>query len=212
MDKSSKHLKNVEHKIDELQKPLSCSHLTFNSSNDRTTSTGAMDDGGGAMISWTVLSLLHSLNIRAKRTIRCVLWSCEEFGGIGADQYFLAHEDEVSTMSIVMESDMGVFHPLGLEFQGNNKAKQIIQTISQQLISINATQVIPGGGGTDISPWQQRGVPGASLLNDNRNYFAYHHSNGDTMNVLNSTDVDLAAAVWAVYAYAIADLDDLLPR
>ncbi|CAF4985426.1 unnamed protein product, partial [Rotaria sp. Silwood1] len=172
----------------------------------------AMDDGGGAMISWTVLSLLHSLNIRAKRTIRCVLWSCEEFGGIGADQYFLAHEDEVSTMSIVMESDMGVFHPLGLEFQGNNKAKQIIQTISQQLISINATQVIPGGGGTDISPWQQRGVPGASLLNDNRNYFAYHHSNGDTMNVLNSTDVDLAAAVWAVYAYAIADLDDLLPR
>ncbi|CAF1394938.1 unnamed protein product [Adineta steineri] len=42
---------------------------------------GAMDDGGGAMISWTVLSLLHSLNIRAKRTIRCVLWSCEEFGG-----------------------------------------------------------------------------------------------------------------------------------
>ncbi|CAF3571883.1 unnamed protein product [Rotaria sp. Silwood1] len=156
---------------------------------------GAMDDGGGAMISWTVLSLLHSLNIRAKRTIRCVLWSCEEFGGIGADQYFLAHEDEVSTMSIVMESDMG-----------------IIQTISQQLISINATQVIPGGGGTDISPWQQRGVPGASLLNDNRNYFAYHHSNGDTMNVLNSTDVDLAAAVWAVYAYAIADLDDLLPR
>jgi carboxypeptidase Q len=49
-------------------------------------------------------------------------------------------------------------------------------------------------------------------LNDNRNYFAYHHSNGDTMDVLNSTDIDLAAAVWAVYAYAIADLDNLLPR
>ncbi|CAF3093294.1 unnamed protein product [Rotaria sp. Silwood2] len=173
---------------------------------------GAMDDGGGAMISWTVLSLLHSLNIRAKRTIRCVLWSCEEFGGIGGDQYFLAHEDEVPSMSIVMESDMGVFRPLGLEFEGNNKAQQIIQTISQQLISTNATQVVPGGGGTDINPWQQHGVPGASLLNDNRNYFAYHHSNGDTVNVFNSSDIDLAAAVWAVYAYAIADLDDLLPR
>ncbi len=55
-------------------------------------------------------------------------------------------------------------------------------------------------------------MPGASLLNDNRYYFAYHHSNGDTMDVLNSTDVDLAAAVWTVYAYSIADLDDLLPR
>jgi carboxypeptidase Q len=80
------------------------------------------------------------------------------------------------------------------------------------LISINAAQVVTGGGGTDIDPWVERGVPGASLLNDNENYFAYHHSNGDTMNVLNSTDVDLAAAVWAVYAYAIADLDNLLPR
>jgi carboxypeptidase Q len=80
------------------------------------------------------------------------------------------------------------------------------------LISIYAAQVVTGGGGTDIDPWVERGVPGASLLNDNENYFAYHHSNGDTMNVLNSTDVDLAAAVWAVYAYAIADLDNLLPR
>ncbi|CAF3920176.1 unnamed protein product [Rotaria magnacalcarata] len=173
---------------------------------------GAMDDGGGAMISWTVLSLLHSLNIRAKRTIRCVLWSCEEFGGIGADQYFTAHENEVPTMSIVMESDMGVFHPRGLEFTGSNKAQQIIQTLSEQLQSINATQILPGGGGTDIDPWVERGVPGASLLNDNANYFAYHHSNGDTVNVLNSTDIDLAAAVWAVYAYSIADLDNLLPR
>lgn len=84
-----------------------------------------MDDGGGAMISWTVLSVLHALNIRPKRTVRCVLWSCEEFGGIGADQYFDAHQDEVPRMSIVMESDLGVFHPRGLEFQGTDKARQV---------------------------------------------------------------------------------------
>ena len=88
--------------------------------------TGAMDDGGGAMISWTVLSLLHALNIRVRRTIRCVLWSCEEFGGIGANQYFKAHENEVSTMNIVMESDLGVFHPRGLQFRGTNEARQVI--------------------------------------------------------------------------------------
>lgn len=72
--------------------------------------------------------------------------------------------------------------------------------------------MVSGGGGTDIDPWEEHGVPGASLLNDNQNYFAYHHSRGDMMNVLNSTDVDLAAALWAVYAYSIADLDNLLPR
>ncbi len=80
------------------------------------------------------------------------------------------------------------------------------------MTSINATQVVSGGGGEDIDPWMQQGVPGASLHNDNSDYFAYHHSNGDTMDVINSTDVDLAAAVWAVYAFSIADLDNLLPR
>jgi acetylornithine deacetylase/succinyl-diaminopimelate desuccinylase-like protein len=83
-----------------------------------------MDDGGGAMISWTVLSLLHSLDIRAKRTVRCVLWSCEEFAGIGGDQYYTAHENEVPSMSIVMESDLGVFHPQGIQFTGQPEAQQ----------------------------------------------------------------------------------------
>lgn len=96
-----------------------------------------MDDGGGAMISWTVLSLLHSLNIRAKRTIRCVLWSCEEFGGIGADQYFDAHQSEIPSMSIVMESDMGVFHPLGLEFTGSNKSQEVNRRTKHLLIFTN---------------------------------------------------------------------------
>ena len=89
---------------------------------------------------------------------------------------------------------------------------QIIKNISVQLKSINATEVVPGGEGTDIDPWEERGVPGGSLHNDNEMYFAYHHSRGDTMNVLNSTDIDLAAALWSVYAFAIADLDNLLPR
>ncbi len=89
-----------------------------------------MDDGGGAMISWTVLSLLHSLNIRAKRTIRCVLWSCEEFGGIGGDQYYTAHQNEVPNMSIVMESDLGVFHPQGIQFTGRLEAEKASKKIS----------------------------------------------------------------------------------
>ena len=80
------------------------------------------------------------------------------------------------------------------------------------MISINATQVVPGDGGTDIDPWTHHGVPSGSLLHDNWDYFAYHHSRGDTMNVINSTDVDLAAAVWVVYAFAIADLEHALPR
>ncbi|CAF1566194.1 unnamed protein product, partial [Didymodactylos carnosus] len=173
----------------------------------------AMDDGGGAFISWSVLSILRQLNLRPKRTVRCVLWSCEEFGGVGAEQYFEQHRQELEQMDLVLESDLGVFHPLGLEFAGNAQAFEIMQSIGEQLlVEINATQVVKGDGGTDIGPWMDNGVPGGSLLNENEKYFMFHHSNGDTMTVLNSTDMDLAAAVWTVHAYVVADLDDMLPR
>jgi carboxypeptidase Q len=84
-----------------------------------------MDNGGGAMISWTVLSLLRALDIRAKRTIRCILWTCGEFNHVGSAQYFIDHKDEMPYMSIAMESNNGVFHPLGLEFNGNNKSLEV---------------------------------------------------------------------------------------
>jgi len=72
--------------------------------------------------------------------------------------------------------------------------------------------VVGGGDGEDIEPWIAAGVPGASLHNDNEKYFYFHHSGGDTMEVLDSGDVDKCAAVWAVHAYTVANLDSLLPR
>nr|XP_029499540.1 carboxypeptidase Q-like [Oncorhynchus nerka] len=53
---------------------------------------GAMDDGGGALISWEALSLLKDLGLRPRRTLRTVLWSAEEQGGVGAQQYFQLHK------------------------------------------------------------------------------------------------------------------------
>jgi len=73
-------------------------------------------------------------------------------------------------------------------------------------------QMIVGGGGEDIDPWQAAGVPGASLANYNDRYFWFHHSNGDTMSVLDPDDMDTAVITWAVTALAVANLDDMLPR
>ncbi|KAJ7337985.1 hypothetical protein JRQ81_010511, partial [Phrynocephalus forsythii] len=53
---------------------------------------GAMDDGGGAFISWEVLSLVKDLGLRPKRTLRLVLWTAEEQGGVGAEQYYRFHK------------------------------------------------------------------------------------------------------------------------
>lgn len=43
------------------------------------------DDGGGVLVSWEAVRLLHSLGLKPKRTVRVVGWVNEENGlaGIG---------------------------------------------------------------------------------------------------------------------------------
>ena len=82
---------------------------------------GAMDDGGGVS-HHTWLSVLRSLGMRAKRTVRVVGWVGEEFGGFGGKAYFERHKEEEERVVVVVESDMGVFRPNGMSFSGGEKA------------------------------------------------------------------------------------------
>ena len=56
------------------------------------------------------------------------------------------------------------------------------------------------------------GVAGVELMTANERYFWYHHTNADTMTMMNSTEMDQCAAVWTVVAYSVACLDSLLPH
>ncbi|XP_043852211.1 carboxypeptidase Q [Dromiciops gliroides] len=173
---------------------------------------GALDDGSGAFVSWEALSLIKDLGLRPKRTLRLVLWTAEEQGGVGSLQYYQQHKVNISNVSLVMESDEGNFMPTGLAFTGSDKARAIIKEVMNLLQPINITQVFEHGGGTDISYWIQAGIPGANLMDDLKQYFSFHHSQGDTMTALNPIEMNYSAAVWAVVSYVIADLDEMLPR
>ncbi|XP_040828554.1 carboxypeptidase Q isoform X2 [Ochotona curzoniae] len=124
---------------------------------------GAIDDGGGAFISWEALSLIKDLGLRPKRTLRLVLWTAEEQGGVGASQYYQLHKVNISNYSLVMESDLGTFLPTGLQFTGSEKAKAIMKEVMSLLEPLNITQVLSDGEGTDISFWIRDGVPGSLL-------------------------------------------------
>jgi len=56
------------------------------------------------------------------------------------------------------------------------------------------------------------GVPGLSLATANDRYFWFHHSHGDTMAVMDPDDMDSCVLAWTIAAYAVAQLDDMLPR
>ena len=173
---------------------------------------GAMDDGGGAFVSWQALSIIRQLGLKPKRTMRMVMWTDEEAGGVGSKQYYDAHKDEADNFSIAFESDMGVFRPYGIQFTGSEEAKAMMEQIGLLLASINVTAVYKNGGETDNGWWGQSGVPLGTLTTHNEKYFWFHHSDGDTMTVLDPVEMNLCSAVFAVYVYVLADMDQLLPR
>ncbi|XP_070389649.1 carboxypeptidase Q-like isoform X2 [Dermacentor albipictus] len=175
---------------------------------------GAMDDGGGAFISWRALDVLRQLGLRPRRTVRSILWTAEEMGFIGAAQYFKDHGDEKKErVNIAMESDMGTFKPMGLEFSGHSeRAKCVIAEVLSLFSGINATELRTGAEAPDLEQWISAGFPVASLMTDNGKYFYFHHTDGDTMTVHDPIILDLCTALWAGVAYVLADLEDSLPR
>ena len=67
----------------------------------------------------------RQLGLKPKRTLRLVLWTDEEAGGVGSLQYYHAHQYEADNYSILMESDEGVFTPYGMRFHGSDNAKTV---------------------------------------------------------------------------------------
>jgi len=177
---------------------------------------GAMDDGGGAYVSWEALSVISHLGLKPNRTIRLIMWTSEEFGGQGAQAYTNAHMAEMPNISLAIESDIGTFNPTGFLFAGSNESLNIMSTIASELLTrINATVVQPAPSvATDVDYLVQEGVPGLSLEDNytKDHYFWYHHSNGDTITVLNPKQLDKCAAALAVMVYTVANLETLLPR
>ncbi|KAL5242526.1 hypothetical protein ACI65C_009936 [Semiaphis heraclei] len=175
---------------------------------------GAMDDGGGAFISWNSLVILKNLGLRPKRSIRCLLWTAEEEGYIGAYAYLKGHKSELEKFNLVIESDEGTFQPYGIEFHGSETSACIMVEVAKLFDSINATSMKSSKDnvGSDIEVFENVNIPGLSLLNRNEKYFWYHHTEADTMAVEDPDSLDLNTAMFAVISYIIADLSVELPK
>ena len=173
---------------------------------------GAMDDGGGVVVSWEALRVLKRLGLQPRRTIRVVGWTNEENGLRGGNAYRDRHSTELDDHILAIESDGGVFEPRGFGFSGTDEARAIIIAIGELLAPLGASSISNRGGGADIGPIMREGVPGVGHQVDGTKYFWYHHSHADTMDKLDPREMAMNVAAMAILAYVVADLPERLPR
>jgi carboxypeptidase Q len=172
---------------------------------------GASDDGGGCVVTWEALRLMKKLNLRPRRTVRVVLWTNEENGTRGGNAYRDQHRAELANHVMMLESDNGVFRPLGFGFSGGDTARQKVRAIATLLRGIAADAVLPGGGGADINPSiREARIPSLALAVDDSKYFLIHHTPADTIDKIDPVEMARCAAAIAVMTYVVADLPDRL--
>ncbi len=172
---------------------------------------GAMDDAGGCIAAWEAVRLMKALGLRPRRTVRVVLWTNEENGLRGANAYRDAHRAEIPNHVLAIESDAGVFAPRGFGFSGTDAAYAVVRQIGALLSPIGADSISRPGGGADIGPIMQLGVPGMGLEVDGTRYFWYHHTAADTPDKLDPRDVSKSVAAMAVMAYVAAEMPERIP-
>ena len=175
--------------------------------------TGAIDDGAGVAVSMEAANLIQKLHLKPKRTIRVIAWMNEENGSAGSKQYAKDHEKEWANHFAAMETDGGAGHPLGINIKGKPEVKQMLAPVAAILQESGAGNLhLVEHCGADIEPLEKAGVPSFSPIQDSRFYFNYHHTAADTLDKIMPKELAENSAVVAVAAYALADMEQPLPR
>lgn len=165
---------------------------------------GAQDDGAGCVQSMEVLDLMKRLNLKPKRTIRCVLFINEENGSRGAEAYGKYADTTNEKHIAAIESDAGGFTPRGFSVTADSSVLAKIQSWLPILKVCNIEEISEGGSGADVNDIKKvKALIGYHP--DSQRYFDYHHSDNDVLEVVNPRELELGSAAIAVLAYLISE-------
>jgi len=166
--------------------------------------TGAIDDGAGVAMTMETLHILKELDIKPRRTIRCVLFMNEENGLNGGRAYATAHKADKHVAAI--ESDAGAAAPTGFTTTLKGDALTQLESQTTFLSRMNAHRFEPAPEtGADTSFLVEAGVPGFGLVPDPLHYFDFHHSPADTLDKVDPKELAQDVAAVASLAVALAD-------
>lgn len=166
---------------------------------------GAHDNGAGCIQTLEALDLINRLGIKAKRTIRCVLFINEENGTRGAIEYAKFADTSSDLHLAVLESDRGAFTPIG--FYVETDSTEIInrfQTWIPVLEKANIEWIRKGGSGVDVQKIKNAKLH-LGYVPDDQRYMDYHHSANDVFDAVHPREFELGAAAIAIMAYLLSE-------
>ena len=166
--------------------------------------TGAIDDGAGIAITTAAAKLVAGTPHR--RTIRVVMWGSEETGGSG-EAYLAAHKNELGGIAIAGESDLGADNVYGLQLPAGAWQAPDIAPLEGVLapLKVIALPRPPEEAGSDVEAIQGAGVSVFALNQDVSRYFDYHHSQDDTLAIVDPQQLSQNVAAWAATLSILAD-------
>jgi hypothetical protein len=166
---------------------------------------GAHDNGAGCVQTLEVLDLMKRLDIKLKRTLRCVFFINEENGVRGATEYANYTDTSEQTHLAVIESDRGAFTPIG--FYAETDSTEIINRLQgwlPMLEEANIEWVRKGGSGVDVQKIKNARLHMGYVPDDQR-YMDLHHSANDVFDAVHPREFELGAAAIAIMAYLLSE-------
>ena len=165
---------------------------------------GAHDDGAGIVQTMEVLRVLKRLGYTPKRTIRFVLFANEENGLKGGLKYAELAKKNNEQHVFALESDAGGFTPRGFTCTVPAAKLAAIQAWIKLLQPYGVSEIIAGGGGSDIGPLNKNfGTPVAGFMPDAQRYFDIHHTKNDVFEAVNKRELLLGAINMAALIYLV---------
>src|SRR2546423_10937193 len=175
--------------------------------------TGSTDNGTGSAAVLEAGRALAKLNLKPKRTIRFVLFSGEEQGLYGSQEYVKAHKNELDKISGVLVHDTGTGRVLTIAMHDNYQDRELMDQVLAPLGELKLLEPrVARTFGTHHASFDDVGVPGFFCIQDHAEYPLTHHSQSDTFDKVWKDDLNQGAEVLAAWAYNTAELPAMLPR
>ena len=164
---------------------------------------GAHDDGAGVVQSLQVLETFKKMNIKPKRTLRCVMYMNEENGNRGGEHYANMVRNNSEKHLFALESDRGGFSPRGFSIDGNKIQLEYLQTFKNLFEPYQLHIFSKGYSGVDIGPLKDGKLCLVGLVPDSQRYFDYHHSKEDVFENVHKRELELGASAITSIVYLV---------